>query len=231
MMGDQDGPVWITNNMGTVLAEDGGVGAAFNLGDVVHASQSFFLMNYYGNSSFLENAVDIKKDGAIALSYFSQKHYELIEGASVPLRMSGGRVNNGSGMVTSVSGVVAEGVEEGYISGVLIFAGEAALDVSGVVPAGSFLQSVSCTLQVALVGAGGAVKVGLGTVADPDLYGLSTVLTQHAKINTAVWAALVGATQICATACDAAGAALGTFASGELRYHISFRKMNGMEDY
>jgi hypothetical protein len=86
-------------------------------------------------------------------------------------------------------------------------------DIGWDVPAGFVVIKQSVKILKALTGAGGAVKAGMGTkvAGDPDKYGLTADLLADTTDQAVhgVWADGAG-DDLGITACDAAGAALGT---------------------
>lgn len=76
-------------------------------------------------------------------------------------------------------------------------------------PAGAVLLAAYILTDNA-VSATTATKIGLGTAADPDTYGLSTDLTPQTIGGLQDYAVLAASTAIKATACDNAGDATGT---------------------
>lgn len=66
--------------------------------------------------------------------------------------------------------------------------------------------SAQLNIQAALTGGSTTVKVGLGTEADPDLFGLTAALTKNSKITTIPdWAVITTATPIRVSSCASNG--------------------------
>lgn len=132
---------------------------------------------------------------------------------------------------------VAIGRKIRYIEEAVIFAAAASANFTEQVPAGAIPLAASMNYDTAVV-LSTAVKVGLGTAADPDGYGLTGTAviknTKHAP-GTGGKGALCGvqiatATTIQVTACDTAGALAGTVTSGTVRGRVYYETWDGIAD-
>ena len=86
-------------------------------------------------------------------------------------------------------------------------------NLSATIPAGSVILAVASRLDQLIVGDGsgdnGLTKVGVGTSADPDLYGLSAALTANSKTQLIpAWTVLSGSTQVRVNAVNNSGTAV-----------------------
>lgn len=117
-----------------------------------------------------------------------------------------------SGAISVGRGASAsEGVQELVLDQTISFAANAALykELNVVLPAGSVVLFAQANIQAALTGGGTTTKVGLGTEADPDLWGKTSALTKDAKIDTIVTtlAAVAAPTVIRLSSCANDGSA------------------------
>lgn len=92
--------------------------------------------------------------------------------------------------------------------------------------AGDWVLSASAIITSNITGAGGALKIGIGTkvAGDPDKYSLVGGLVKNTKSDATVLALarLAGAEDYGVTACDNAGVAVGTIANGAVHVRIAF---------
>lgn len=113
---------------------------------------------------------------------------------------------------------------------VVIPSAVASVDLSANVPAGAVILASQANLQTTVV-ATTAVKVGIGTDADPDKYGLSADLVKNTKINfIPAYAVLSGAEDVKLHACATGGTAAGTINSGTVRVRLVYAALTSLED-
>lgn len=87
----------------------------------------------------------------------------------------------------------------------------ASFDLSNVVPVGAVIVSVQVRLDTEITGVGGATKVGIGIVADPDKYGKTASLVSGQLVSTTPpWKVLGAQEDVQLYAVDDAGDATGT---------------------
>jgi hypothetical protein len=110
------------------------------------------------------------KDGSVILAGGSVQH---------PAVSVAGSIAEGFGATSS------EGCQVAIIEETISFAGNAAMykELTTQLPANSIVLSVQANVQAALTGGGNTTKVGIGSAADPDLYGKTAALTKNAKID------------------------------------------------
>jgi hypothetical protein len=120
----------------------------------------------------------------------------------------------------------AEGLQLLAVDEVVSFAANAALykELTYLLPAGTVLLSAQANVNAALTGGGTTAKVGLGTEADPDLWGKTADLTKNAKISTIPdWAILAAPTAVRLSSCAADGSAGDTALTvGSVRVRLIF---------
>lgn len=96
---------------------------------------------------------------------------------------------------------------------------------SGAMPIGGQL------LNATIITATTAVKVGLGTAADPDKYGLTPALTKNSKHGKLVAPTPLGSAEdVRIYACDTGGSAAGTLDSGSVRVRLYYWALSGLDN-
>lgn len=138
---------------------------------------------------------------------------------------------SGSGVVMRVGTSTTEGLET-FVVDVVVTLGSTDGVAVATIPIGAVLRSVQANIATAATAGGTSTKVGIGIDANPDAYGLTSVLTQNAKINTMLdWNALAGAVAIEAYPVTDAGAIGDTaFTAGTLRVRIVYDQLNSLDD-
>lgn len=112
----------------------------------------------------------------------------------------------------------------GFIEEVITFTGTATKNLAVQLPANATPLYAAINLDV-LVVCTTAVKIGVGTAADPDGYSKTGALTKNTKEGikgALINAQVAAATTIQVTACDTAGALAGTADSGQARIRVYY---------
>lgn len=153
------------------------------------------------------------KDGNVVLAGGSVQH---------PNGTAAGAIAEGFG-VTS-----AEGFQTVILEETISFADNVALykALTASLPANAIVLCAQANIEAALTGGGTTAKLGLGTAADPDLYGLSAALTKNAKIDhvPAAYAVIGSTTALRLSSCATNGAAGDTALTvGSVRVRIVYR--------
>jgi len=106
------------------------------------------------------------------------------------------------------------------------------VDLTEDVPAGAVILSAQLNIQTLVVAAGTSAKVGLGTVADPDKYGITSGKTKNLKIDTIPeHAVLSGAEDVQVSMCATNGDVGDSAASaGAVRVRIVYAVPNSLDD-
>ena len=138
-------------------------------------------------------------------------------------------------IVRGFGATAAEGLQECIVDETVSFAANAALykELTYLFPANVVIVSAQANIQAALTGGGTTAKLGLGTEADPDVYGLTGALTKNAKIDTQPDAAagFAAPTVLRLSSCTAAGAAGNTALTvGSVRVRIVYRALVSLID-
>jgi hypothetical protein len=119
-----------------------------------------------------------------------------------------------------------EGMQVAIIEETISFVANAALykELTYSLPANAVILSAQMNIESALTGGSTTVKVGLGSSADPDLWGKTSVLTKNAKSTlTPAWAVIASTTPIRVSSCATAGGAGDTALTvGSVRVRIVF---------
>lgn len=120
----------------------------------------------------------------------------------------------------------------GFIEEVVIFSGTATKNLVTQIPAGAtpLIAVVNCDTLVACTT---AVKIGVGTSADPDGYCKTGALTKNTKGG--IKGALIGiqvaaATTVQVTSVDTAGALAGTADTGTFRVRVYYEQYDQLAD-
>lgn len=105
-------------------------------------------------------------------------------------------------------------------------------DLTQDLPDGAVLLGGQINVETAVTGGGTTTKIGLGPVADPDKYGLTSALTKNAKGDLLIApAVLSGAEDVKINACTDAGAIGDTALTvGTVRIRLYYRQMNSLDD-
>jgi len=132
---------------------------------------------------------------------------------------------------------VTEGLEIRVIDEVVTTTNAVETNLTQTVPAGAVILSVQGNLDTLIVGdASGdnlGVKVGIGTTATPNKYGLTSALTQNLKIDTIPdWAVLSGAETVCVKLAKTDGSAATEkfVAEGLVRVRIVYAVCNSLDN-
>jgi hypothetical protein len=145
--------------------------------------------------------------------------------------MSGGAIQLPRGTASSVilagfGSTTAEGMQLGCIDETFSFVGNTDLfkETAYLFPAGAVLLCAQANIQAAATGGSTTTKVGLGTEADPDLYGKTSALTKNLKITTTPdWAVIASPVRLRVSACATDGSAGDTALTvGSVRIRIVF---------
>lgn len=108
------------------------------------------------------------------------------------------------------------------------------VDMTTAVPDGSIIVCIAANIEEAITAGGTSVKVGIGTAADPDKYGLTADLAQNSKTLAGIdlTAVLSGAEQIQVGACLTDGSDLGdtNFSAGSVRVRIVCLAVGNLKD-
>lgn len=116
------------------------------------------------------------------------------------------------------------------IEEVVSFNAAAFANLTQVLPANSEVLDVQMNFETAMA-LNVAVKLGVGTAADPDAYLLSAVaMTRNAKNASRPKAVNAAALTPRISACDNAGAAAGTVTSGQVRVRIVYEYAEALPD-
>lgn len=130
-----------------------------------------------------------------------------------------------------------EGLEVKVIDEVVTTTNAVETNLTETIPSGAVILSVQANLESLIVGdASGdnlGVKVGIGTTATPNKYGITSALTANLKINTLPdWAVLSGAETVTVKLAKTDGsAATEKFVAGGLvRVRIVYLANNSLDD-
>ncbi len=153
------------------------------------------------------------KDGSVVLAGGSVQH---------PNGTAAGSIADGYGATS------AEGLQRVILEETVSFAENVALykALTASLPVNAIVETAQANIQAALTGGSTTVKLGLGTAADPDLYGLSADLAKNTKIDhvPATYAVIGSTTALRLSACASNGAAGDTALTvGSVRVRIVYR--------
>lgn len=136
------------------------------------------------------------------------------------------RGNAATQIVQAFGATSSEGLQMAIVDETVSFAGNTDLFklLTYLFPAGTQILCAQANIQAALTGGGTTAKLGLGTEADPDLFGKTSALTQNLKITTVPsWSPLSGATYLRLTGVKSDGDAGDTALTvGSVRVRIVF---------
>lgn len=109
--------------------------------------------------------------------------------------------------------IVADAVDVVKIEQTVTLTNAVKADLSTQLPAGAVVLAAASRIDTAVTGDGtgddGLTKIGIGTAANPDLYGLSSALTAGIKTSLLPdWAVIGSATTVSVYAVDDAGDAV-----------------------
>lgn len=132
---------------------------------------------------------------------------------------------------------ITEGLELKVIDETVTLTNAASTNLTSVVPAGAVIIGAQGNLQTAVAGDAsgdnGLVKVGIGNVGDPDLYGKSSGLTKNLKIGALIaWAVLGSQEQVAIYAVDTNGAAVTEkfVAGATVRVRVYYLAFNDLDN-
>jgi hypothetical protein len=130
-----------------------------------------------------------------------------------------------------IGAVVGEGLETVVVDKIVLLGTVAGVSVF-TIPGGVILRSVQASIWTAATAGGTSVAVGLGTDADPDLYGKTSALTANAKINTLLDYNILGAEVSLEAFPVTAGGSIGNaqFSAGTLRVRVVYDRLTSLAD-
>ena len=136
----------------------------------------------------------------------------------------------GGAVVMRLGKTDSEGLETIVVDKTITLGAVVGVDIY-TIPAGAILRSVQANVSTLAVAGGTSAKIGVGTDADPDLYGLTSALMKNLKIDTTIGTRLATETAIKAFPCAAAGTIGNTaFTSGAIRVRIIYDQLNSLDD-
>lgn len=154
----------------------------------------------------------------------------LVVPAAVPLQLRAGAA--AAAVAARFGASATEGLEVRVIDETSAALAAVSTDLTEDVPDGAVILAVQGNIETAAVAGGTSVKVGIGPVADPDKYGITSGLTQNLKIDIIPdWAVLSGAEDIQINAC-ATGGGIGdtAFSAGVVRVRIVYLALNSLDN-
>lgn len=149
--------------------------------------------------------------------------------------LTGGSVDGAT--VFRIGSTSSDGLKYIAIDETVTLTNAVEVDLTNTVPSGAVILSVQGNLETAVTGDGtgdtGLTKVGIGTTADPDKYGLSGALTKDQKLDTIPAHAVLGsAEQIAVRAANNSGAAVTEkfTAGGKVRVRVVYATHDSLAD-
>lgn len=170
-------------------------------------------------------------------TFVFQAHTQALSNKSVSDALLFTAGTSAAAVVLRFGKTATEGLEVKVIDEVVTVTNAVETNLTQTVPSGAVILSVQANLDSTVAGDGsgdnGLTKIGIGTTADPDKYGLSADLVKNTKIDTifATWTVLSGAETVCVKAADNAGAAVTEkfVAGGLVRVRIVYLACNSLD--